>query len=76
MRVKKRKNRYGHTASLCMDCARGASECEWMRRLKPIEGWRAQLVEYREQHGRRTYTYHVINCPRFVPCRIYYEENK
>ncbi len=51
-----------HDESLCNFCTCGANECEWMRKLKPIDGWKAKLV--RCDHGK---TYHVISCPQFVP---------
>lgn len=68
-----------HTESLCNFCICGANECEWMRRLKPIEGWKAKLVPC--DHGK---TYHVLKCPQFKsmpPCeeeahRPYKVENK
>lgn len=51
--------------SICFDCQNGyAHKCKWVRRLKPIEGWKAEKREYKEVLGTG-FTYVVIECPNF-----------
>ena len=54
--------------SLCWYCSRGANECDFMRKLQPIDGWKAKKVEYNGYYGA-TYTYVVEKCPNFEPMR-------
>lgn len=52
--------------SICIDCKRGANECEWLFRLHPIPGWKATKVRCGS-----FVTYDVAECPFFVKNRPY-----
>lgn len=52
--------------SLCNRCACGVFECEWMKSLTPVKGWKARKVRYKPQAGEaESYTYNVSECPKF-----------
>lgn len=46
--------------SICIDCKKGAHECEWLFRLKPVKGWSAKKVK-----SNGFVTYEVSGCPSF-----------
>ena len=52
--------------SICIDCKRGANECEWLFRLHPIPGWKAKKVRCGS-----FVTYDVAECPFFEKNRPY-----
>ena len=54
--------------SLCWRCAKGANECEFLRRLVPVQGWKAKKVPYDGYYGK-TYTHVVEKCPDFEHMR-------
>lgn len=60
--------------TLCWDCQKAVKGCAWSQRFEPVEGWTAEKVErrlpYLHKGVRRVEvgeTYHVIDCPEFVP---------
>ena len=46
--------------SICLDCKKGADECEWLFRLRPVKGWSAKKVRCSD-----FVTYEVMSCPNF-----------
>ncbi len=46
--------------SICIDCKKGADECSWLFRLRPVKGWDAKKVRCAD-----FVTYDVISCPNF-----------
>lgn len=52
--------------SICIDCKKGALECEWMFRLKQVNGWKAKKVK-----NDGFVTYDVKECPNFEKNRSY-----
>ncbi len=46
--------------SICIDCKKGAHECEWLFRLRVVKGWSAKKVRCGE-----FVTYDVQRCPNF-----------
>lgn len=46
--------------SICIDCKKGALECEWMFRLRKVKGWTAKKVRNKD-----FVTYDVEDCPNF-----------
>lgn len=53
--------------SICIDCKKGADECEWLFRLRPVKGWEAKKVRC-----SGFITYEVTGCPNYEKNR----ENK
>lgn len=65
--------------TLCWQCKRpGTGSCSWdqSRAKTPVEGWKAEEVRFREDTGIYTTTYHVIECPLFVPDADYERRTK
>lgn len=61
-----------YTATLCWYCAKacGGYDCEWAANLTPVEGWNAAYNPIRclcEGKLRMIDSYHVIDCPKFIP---------
>ncbi len=50
--------------SICIDCKKGADECSWLFRLRPVKGWSAKKVRC-----SGFLTYDVEACPNFEPNR-------
>ena len=46
--------------SICIDCKKGADECSWLFRLRPVKGWCAKKVR-----TAGFVTYDVQSCPNF-----------
>lgn len=46
--------------SICIDCKKGADECSWLFRLRPVKGWDAKKVRCAD-----FVTYDVMSCPNF-----------
>lgn len=46
--------------SICIDCKKGANECSWLFRLRPVRGWSAKKVRCTD-----FVTYDVEACPNF-----------
>lgn len=46
--------------SICIDCKKGADECSWLFRLRPVKGWSAKKVRC-----SGFLTYDVEACPNF-----------
>ena len=57
--------------TLCWGCARSGGLCAWSRSFKPVPGWKAEptIINNAAEtgHGRHTPSYHVIECPEYVP---------
>lgn len=60
----------GGRETLCWTCARGAAECCWMKKCRPVAGWTAQRtrVRNRDDAGEARYisSYRVTACPNYV----------
>ena len=69
-------------ANICFDCERACGGCSWTEvdpetgklRWEPVPGWTAEktyLTLQSTSHGKHkkaiTETYHIIDCPLFVP---------
>ena len=46
--------------SICIDCKKGADECSWLFKLRPVKGWEAKKVKCTD-----FVTYDVKSCPNF-----------
>lgn len=46
--------------SLCWDCKRTSLNCEWVRSLRPVRGWKAKVVFTEGEYRNR-----VLECPKF-----------
>jgi hypothetical protein len=72
-------NKWTLGTSLCLDCQNGyVNKCDWVGKLKPIEGWKALTVYMRDGHKMAqqptdmtdvTISYCVQGCPNFIPCK-------
>lgn len=60
-----RLRRRGADVSICIDCKRGANECEWLFKLKKVKGWEAKKVRNKD-----FVTYDVMKCPNFQKNRL------
>ena len=50
----------------CWTCQRATGYCDWSANLKPIKGWDAKLVNYKDGG----YTYRIKSCPLYLPDKI------
>lgn len=59
--------------SLCWKCANSVPSskretgCEWSNNFKPVPGWVAKECKLQIYRGHDLQSYHVIECPKFVP---------
>ena len=60
--------------TLCWTCERGAADCCWMQKCRPVKGWKARrtMVLSRDEAGRARYiaSYHVTECPNYAPQKV------
>lgn len=65
-----KKKRKQAATQLCWSCSMNASNCAWMRRYKPIEGWTAKESEIRNrsfQNPDKTIpSYEIKKCPNYI----------
>jgi hypothetical protein len=52
--------------SICIDCKKGADECEWLFRLRPVPGWKARKVRC-----GNFVTFDVKECPHYEKNRAH-----
>lgn len=57
---------YEQKITLCWDCANAIGKCCWSQKFKPVKGWIARQVPYKEQGFKEGFTYMVDQCPLFV----------
>ena len=58
--------KFKSSSQLCWTCQRATGYCSWSASLKPIKGWDAKLVKFKEGG----YTYKIKDCPLYLPDEI------
>lgn len=55
--------------TLCWTCQNATGGCSWSKKLKPVEGWTAEVRNLKfNENGEAKYdkSYKVIKCPHYI----------
>ncbi len=62
------EERIKENLTLCWSCGNACGGCEWSAFFIPVKGWRADETVIKNLCVGREYTsYHIYECPKFVP---------